>query len=273
MSEFHFDNSKKVVVKKGTDILTSKRGRIKSYELRETVDDVWNIRQSGWSTILVASGATASGLGLLRRGGTRSIDLHTPIIGPNGEELSIKQALSAIGQPELFGRFSSLFDNKHHLITAQFLLTHLDFINPERSRSTTRTIQTVLALGAVPILNGNDPTSAEGFYYDNDMITADTVVAMGVEDVVMYSSAGGFMVDGQIVPEIRHNERESYGGSVDDSGKSERSSGGMESKFDSIGRMTGAGATVHLVGAHRDARLANILDGSYTGGTVFLPAA
>jgi glutamate 5-kinase len=153
------------------------------------------------------------------------------------------------------------------------LVNHGDFEDPKRAKSTKGTIQTLLALGAVPILNGNDPTSSEGFNYDNDMITADTVVATGAKLAIMYTSVGGFMVDGQVIPKIDYEERDEFAGFIDDSEKSGNSRVGMESKFASISRMTDAGATVHLVGPYRDARIVNIISGSYIGGTKFLPAA
>jgi glutamate 5-kinase len=208
---------------------------------------------------------------VLRKGGKNNIDLHSPVIGQDGEELLLKQALASIGQPELLARFSYHF-NARGIVIGQVLVNHGDFEDPKRAKSTKGTIQTLLALGAVPILNGNDPTSPEGFYYDNDMITADTVVATGAKHAIMYTSVGGFMVDGQVVPKISYEERDDFANFVDDSEKSDNSSGGMESKLASINRMTDAGATVRLVGPYRDARLANIISGSYTGGTTFLPS-
>ena len=272
MSEVQLSDRRIVVIKKGTDILTSDRGKIKTSEIRDTAEDIHRLRSFGMSPILVASGATTSGMGVLRKGGKNNIDLHNPIIGQDGEELPLKQALASIGQPELLAKFSYHFIARGIAI-GQVLVNHGDFEDPKRAKSTKGTIQTLLALGAVPILNGNDPTSPEGFYYDNDMITADTVVATGAKLAIMYTSVGGFTVDGQVIPKIGYDERDDFANFVDDSEKSDNSSGGMESKLASISRMTDAGATVHLVGPYHDARLANIISGSYTGGTRFLPAA
>ena len=66
MSEFQLGDRRIIVIKKDTDILTSDRGKIKTSEIRDTAEDIHRLRSFGMSPILVASGATTSGLGVLR---------------------------------------------------------------------------------------------------------------------------------------------------------------------------------------------------------------
>ncbi|MBO8163303.1 MAG: glutamate 5-kinase [Brevibacillus sp.] len=150
---------KRIVVKVGSSSLASPRGGCDSAKLELLVSALARLRSAGHETLLVSSGAVASGfvgLGYQQRPRT----------------LVARQAAAAIGQSMLMQQYAALF-NQYGYTVAQILLTRDDFSNRERYQHAFQTISLLLRRGVIPIINENDTVSvAELTFGDNDMLGA-----------------------------------------------------------------------------------------------------
>jgi len=147
------------VVKIGSALLTNNGLGLDTVAIAGWVEQVAQLRARGIEVVLVSSGAVAAGM--QRLGFTsRPHALH---------EL---QALAAVGQMGLVQLYESLFQH-HSIHTAQVLLTHDDLTNRERYLNARSTLNTLLSLGVVPVINENDTVATEEIRFgDNDTLAA-----------------------------------------------------------------------------------------------------
>ena len=127
--------------------------------MRTLCEGVAEVRSSGVDVVLVSSGAIAAGmgpLGLLQRPG----------------DVPSLQALAAVGQGLLLARYSSLLSDLG-LVSAQLLLTRYDFMHRSQYLNARNTLDRLLALGAVPVVNENDTVAVDEISFgDNDRLAA-----------------------------------------------------------------------------------------------------
>lgn len=110
---------------------------------------MWSdIKNAGHELIIVSSGATGLGVGKLQI--SRPKDMVT------------KQAAAAVGQCELMYTYDKLFAEYSHTV-AQLLVTWEDFDHPHRLNNLQNTLERLIQLGAVPVINENDPISTEEY--------------------------------------------------------------------------------------------------------------
>lgn len=152
-------NSKRWVIKIGSSLITDQGKGLDQKAIHQWAEQIARLRESGKEIILVSSGAVAEGM--VRLGWhKRPHALH---------EL---QAAAAIGQMGLVQQFESCFQ-KHNIHTAQVLLTHDDLTNRQRYLNARSTLQTLLSLNAIPVINENDTVSTEEIQLgDNDTLAA-----------------------------------------------------------------------------------------------------
>ena len=148
-----------VVVKVGTNVLTRGDGTLEPARVQNLADQLHRLRDTGRKVALVSSGAIGAGvgrLGLARR--------------PN--DLPHLQACAAVGQTFLMRAYEDCLA-KHHIPTAQILLTAGDFDNRSRYLNARNTIVTLFELGCLPIINENDTVSVSEIRFgDNDHLAA-----------------------------------------------------------------------------------------------------
>jgi len=146
---------KRVVVKVGSAVLTQD-GEIALSRMQALVNFLAQLRQK-YEVILVSSGAVAGGYTKLKL--DRSI-------------LANKQALAAIGQPVLMGRYAKKFE-KHDIVTAQVLVTAANLNKADDIQRVKNTVETLLENGVIPIVNENDATATDELEVgDNDQLSA-----------------------------------------------------------------------------------------------------
>ena len=165
--------AKRIVLKLGTQVVLDGEGRPALSRLYGLMETVAELRRRGAQPVLVSSGAV--GLGARQLG-----------IQPEG--LSQKQACAAAGQGQLMSIYQEGFA-RMGLCAAQVLLTEDDFADPIRHANLRRTLETLLDLGAIPVLNENDTVSTlelerpdpghTPIFSDNDHLSA--LVAMHLE--------------------------------------------------------------------------------------------
>jgi glutamate 5-kinase len=151
--------TRRCVVKIGSALLTNNGLGLDTAAISGWVGQVAQLRARGIEVVLVSSGAVAAGM--QRLGFTsRPHALH---------EL---QALAAVGQMGLVQLYESLFQH-HSIHTAQVLLTHDDLTNRKRYLNARSTLNTLLSLGVVPVINENDTVATEEIRFgDNDTLAA-----------------------------------------------------------------------------------------------------
>jgi len=145
------------VVKLGSALLTNNGCGLRTESLHQWVQQIMALRQGGCEVVIVSSGAIAEGvtrLGLNRRPRT----VH---------EL---QAAAAVGQMGMIQAYESCFQ-KYGVHTAQILLTHEDISDRQRYLNARSSLNTLLRLGVVPIINENDTVATEEIRFgDNDTL-------------------------------------------------------------------------------------------------------
>lgn len=163
----------RVVVKVGSSSLTRADGGLDLNRIDILAGLIAGMRRRGHDVVLVSSGAVASGLvplGLSRR----------------PDELSLLQAAASVGQGRLAARWETAM-SAYGLVTAQVLLTAHDVAIRSHYRTVRATFDSLLSLGAVPIINENDAVATSEFSLgDNDrlaalvahLVTADVLVLL-----------------------------------------------------------------------------------------------
>ena len=157
-----FSNVKRVVVKVGTNLLSSKDG-IDKNRIKIIVDEIAALKEMGYQVILVSSGAVGMGAKRLKH--------NSPVV-----YIAMRQACAAIGQPLLMSAYQSEFD-KHNMICSQVLITRSVLSNRTSYKNLRSSVSTLLALGVVPIFNENDVVSTAEVkeidsFGDNDRMSA-----------------------------------------------------------------------------------------------------
>ncbi len=251
-----FDRPRLAVVKVGSSSLRGADGRLDRQQVVNLADQLVGVRRSGVQVVLVSSGAVAAGMGLLGLE-RRPVDLPT------------LQAAAAVGQSELIQAYQRVLHG-HGLTGAQILLSQDDFVRRGRYLNARTSIQRLLELGALPIINENDAIATEELAYgDNDHLAALVASMLDADLLALLSDVEGlFDADPRLpgakliprVDDIETLDLASIGGVGSYVG-----SGGMRTKIGSA-RVAVASATHAVVAnARRPEVLAEVLDGQDVG--------
>lgn len=252
----------RLVLKVGSALLVGKDGEPRRAWLTLLVSEIAAARARGQDVIVVSSGAIALGarkLGLAR-GGRGS--------------LADAQAAAAVGQIALAGLWAELLA-AHGLIAAQVLLTLEDLEDRRRYLNVTATLGTLLASGAVPVINENDTVATEEIRFgDNDRLAARVGQAAGASAVLLLSDIDGLYdrdprLEGAVrIPVVRGVTPEIHamatGGSSSGLG-----SGGMTSKLQAAEIAGLAGIALAIIDGRPESPIAAALGAER--GTMFCP--
>lgn len=173
-------SARRIVVKVGSALLVDrKQGCLRANWLRALAEDVAWLRDLKIDVILVSSG---------------SIALGRSVLGLSGTDLPLEQsqAAAAVGQIRLARAYEQVLD-PHGIKTAQVLVTLEDSENRRRYLNSRATLETLLGLGVVPIVNENDTIATDEIRYgDNDRLAAQVAVTVGADCLVLLSDVDGF---------------------------------------------------------------------------------
>ena len=168
----------RIVVKIGTSTLAYATGQLNIRRVEELCKTMSDIRNAGHELILVSSGAIGMGVGKLGLR-TRPRDIPT------------KQAAAAVGQCELMYVYDKLFSEYHHTV-AQLLITADNLSNETRHTNFTNTLNRLLELGAVPVINENDTVATDEIVIgDNDTLAAMVAESVKANLLVLLSDIDG----------------------------------------------------------------------------------
>ena len=187
----------RLVVKIGSSLLVGEDGEIRRAWLDALCDDLAEARKRGQDVVVVTSGAIAIG----RR--------HLKLDG-KALQLDEKQAAAATGQIRLAHAWQEALA-KHALTVAQVLLTVDDTENRRRWLNARNTMETLLRLGAVPVINENDTVATQEIRYgDNDRLAARVAQMIAADTLVLFSDIDGLYTadprknpDARFIPEVR----------------------------------------------------------------------
>lgn len=178
MSRPELSAGDRLVVKIGTASLVGPSGEPDDIRLAAVADGLALARERGIQTILVSSGAIAAGL--------RPLGLAT-----RPGDIPSLQAAAAVGQGRLLSRYMRLL-RERDIVSAQLLLTGYDFMHRQQYLNARNTVDRLLALGVVPIVNENDTVAVDEIRFgDNDRLAALVANLARVKLLALLTDAAG----------------------------------------------------------------------------------
>lgn len=247
----------KIVVKVGTSTLTHKSGRLNIRRVESLVKVLSDIKNAGHQIILVSSGAIAMGVGKMN-------------LDSRPDDIPTKQAVAAVGQCELMYTYDKLFTEYNHTV-AQILLTAEDFDHADRRKNVENTMERLLEMGVLPIINENDTiATAEIKLGDNDTLGATVATEVKADLLVLFSDIDGLYdsdphknKDAKLIPEVPEitEEIEKLAGGAG----TERGTGGMATKVRAAARVMEQGIDMIIANGERPEVLYDIAEGRSVG--------
>lgn len=244
-----------LVAKLGSSTLVGEDGLLREEVIVRRVRDLQAVRTAGYRVVLVSSGAIALGLGRL---GFRTRPTALPDL----------QAASAVGQGALFTRWEDAF-SAHGAVAAQVLLTSQDMERRSSYINARNTLERLLALGAVPVVNENDTTATDELTFgDNDVLAAQVAILLRARWLVLMTDGDGVFGDGaagpELIPEVPAGTRpESL--RLAEMPSSGRGRGGVASKVAAAAMAAGSGVECVVASGRRDGVLAAVAAGERVG--------
>ena len=249
----------RIVAKIGTASITDDRGVIDTRAIARLADEVASLRVAGNEVLIVSSGAVAAGVAAIGMD-ARPSDMRT------------LQAVSAVGQSRLIESYNIEFA-RHDLVGAQLLVDPLDFVQRQQYLHLRSTIERLLELGAVPVVNENDAIANDELRYgDNDRIAALIANSVGADVLVLLTDMDGvFTADPRrdstatLIPLVRADDP--LLAISADGGGSGRGSGGMASKLIAAKMASWSGIRSVIARASRPGVLAGSASNELVGTT------
>jgi glutamate 5-kinase len=263
--------ARRAVIKLGTGIVTGSDGQFNVELLAPVARTIAALKKDGRQIVLVSSGAVGLGRGRLGLHRDRLNDLVT------------RQACAAVGQSILMHEYEKLFQ-AHGIHLAQVLLTEGDFVDRSRYSNLRQTMESLLKLGVLPIVNENDTVSTaeldylniragERIFSDNDRLAALVMSHIDADVLVLLTDVDGLMPlgpsgskDAAVIPLVEEISPELKSLAL---GPSEGGRGGMLTKLDAAEIAMQAGGVAVIANGKNPDALGRIFDGEPTG-TVFL---
>jgi len=248
---------KRVVIKIGSSSLTSMHGEISRKKLEKLVEQIVELKDSGYEVVVVSSGAVAAGyrkLGCIKR----------------PTSLPEKQAAASIGQGLLMESYSELFLS-HGYVASQILITRNDFSDEKRYTNMKNTLNVLLSRGIVPIINENDTVTVDRLKFgDNDTLSAKVAALINGDQLIILSDVDGLFTENpnknpqaKMFKEVHSitSEIESVASGAD----SEIGTGGMKSKIAAVKIALASGIDAFLGRAGKSDILMDAVKGTAKG--------
>lgn len=249
------DQAERIVVKIGSALLVDERGgEIRRDWLNALVDDIADLKARGKQVLVVSSGAIAVGRRLLGL--------------PKGPlKLEDKQASAATGQVRLAHAYQEALA-RHGIMAAQILLSPDDTEERRRHLNARATLNALLALGAVPVINENDTVATQEIRFgDNDRLGARVAQIVGADTMILLSDIDGLYTadprrdpSATHIPLVEHIDEtvEAMAGTVG----SDHASGGMVTKLTAGKIATASGCRMAIAKGYAEHPLKAIEEGA-----------
>lgn len=263
--------SKRIVFKFGTNVLTRKDGNIALSRVYSFIESISDLKKQNKEVLIVSSGA----IGL----GAKRLCLETkPTL------VHLRKACASIGQGKLMSIYEEGFD-RFSIITSQLLLTDEDFSDRKRYLSLRNTLNTLLELGVIPIINENDSVATHDLnlsknkdsivsFRDNDKLAALVMSKLDADLLILLSDIDGLYdsdprinKEAKLIPEVKEftHDIESLGFEASKSGR-----GGMKTKLEAAKIAAHSGGIAVIA----NGKNSDVIDKLFKGeevGTLFLP--
>ena len=248
----------RIVIKIGTSTLAHPTGHLNIRRVEQLCKIMSDIKNAGHELILVSSGAIGMGVGKL---GLRE----------RPKDIPSKQAAAAVGQCELMYTYDKLFSEYHHTV-AQLLITGDDTTNDTRRLNFTNTLNRLLELGALPIINENDTVATDEITSigDNDTLAAIVACCCKADLLVLLSDIDGLYTanphthpDAKLIPLVEDITPEVM--ALADGAGSALGTGGMSTKLRAAKLVTADGADMVIANGSHPELLYDIAEGKPAG--------
>ena len=247
----------RIVVKIGTSTLAHPTGHLNIRRVEQLCKTMSDIKNAGHEVILVSSGAIGMGVGKL---GLRE----------RPKDIPTKQAAAAVGQCELMYTYDKLFSEYHHTV-AQLLITGDDTKNAKRHQNFTNTLNRLLQLGALPIINENDTVATDEIVIgDNDTLAAIVAQSIHADLLILLSDIDGlYTADPHKDPNavLLHtvNKVDDYILNLAGVSSTTQGTGGMVTKLHAAQICLSCGCDMVIANGREPTNLYDILDGKDIG--------
>ena len=260
----------RVVIKVGTSVVTAGGNEVSKSQIEPLVRSIARLKREGRQVVLVSSGAVGLGAGRLGLDRARLADLST------------RQACAAVGQSLLMHAYEKLFSEEGVAI-AQVLLTEDDFSDRHRHQNLRRTMEKLLKLGVLPIINENDTVSTielelssdgpDRSFGDNDRLAALVMSKLDADALILLTNVDGLLqvndVSSAVIPLI--TETTSSVRSLA-AGASATGRGGMSTKLEAADIAMQTGGLAIIANGTKPGTLDQIFAGAQIG-TSFVSSA
>lgn len=260
-------NSKRIVFKIGTNVLTSNKGNLSLSTIYSFIEDIAELHEQGKEILIVSSGSIGIGRKKLKKA---SAD----------DSIPLKQACAAVGQGHLMYIYEEGFD-KFDILTAQVLLTEDDFSQRQKYLNLRNTLNELLAYNVIPIINQNDTVSTSGTEHnmiacfgDNDKLSALVASKLDADLMVILSDIDGLFdknpktePEAKLIPLVKEitPEIEALGFEASTNGR-----GGMKTKLEAAKVVTHSGNYALIINGDKNHIVKETFSGNFVG-TLFLP--
>jgi len=247
----------RIVIKIGTSTLTHANGSVNLRRIESLCKIISDMANAGSEVILVSSGAIGMGAAKLK-------------LKERPRDIEGKQAAAAVGQCELMYIYDREFTSYNHTV-AQILLTAPDLKCEDRHAKFTATMNRLLSLGVIPIINENDTVATEEIEFgDNDTLAALVASSVEADLLVLLSDIDGLYTadphkdpEASLIPEVYEitDEIRALGGGAG----SALGTGGMVTKIRAAEIATEAGCDMIITNGAYPELLYNVMDGNLAG--------
>lgn len=263
--------AQRIVFKLGTNVLTRDDGNLAMSRIYSFIESIADLKKQGKEIIIVTSGAV--GIGAKKLGFCEKPELVT-----------LKQACASVGQSQLMSIYEEGF-NRFSIITAQLLITGEDFSNRKKYLNLRSTLNTLLEMNVIPIINENDSISTselecynlEGIkvcFGDNDKLSAIVMSKLDADMLIILSDVDGLYNDNpktntnaKVIPVVKeiNKEIEALGFEASKKGR-----GGMKTKLEAAKVATHSGGFAVIINGKKENSIEKLFKGNEIG-TIFLP--
>ena len=247
----------RIVIKVGTSTLAHSTGCLNVRRVERLCCILSDLKNAGHELILVSSGAIGMGVGKLS-------------LSERPSDIPTKQAAAAVGQCERMYTYDKLFGEYHHTV-AQILLTGSDFAHQDRYENFRNTLNRLLELRVLPIINENDTIATDEIKVgDNDTLSAMVAVNVKADLLILLSDIDGLYTadphkspDAKLIHEV-HDLTPELLALAGDEGSS-LGTGGMKTKLHAAQLCGEQGCDMVIMNGANPELLYDLFDGASVG--------
>ncbi|HEY5648139.1 MAG TPA: glutamate 5-kinase [Nitrospiria bacterium] len=258
----HMKGIKRFVVKIGSNLIASRGKGLNHSRLEALGQELGDLKKEGYEIVMVSSGAILSGI--------EKLGIH-----PSPKAIPLKQAAAAVGQSRLMWAYEKAFEGQG-LHVAQVLVTQDDLADRRRFLNSRITVNTLVRMGVIPIINENDSVVVDEIRFgDNDTLAGMVAHLIDAQLLIILSDVEGLFSDdprrnpkARLIPEVSKIDSKIL--KIAGESSSGEGTGGMRTKVQAAKNAGTYGVATVIAGGRQPGVLTEVLKGNAVG-TLFLP--